>query len=537
MSTQITGFLDSYDLFGKAIPGIAWFFGIFLIAPSSLQSSISGNTIEFRGLAALLVLSIIGGLIFGQGIDILARLFEQLLAWIRHKFRGLGQISTVVYGKMSIKVRSSIYPEITERANSHPEKVFAGINTIGVFGILTLLSNASPIDLSITLKIAALVVFLLSAIYISWYWLDMANFFRQIELLEDFDRSDPSKKITDVFRWALNQFSAFNTAVTSHRSLFMTYLDARAEAYVYPNDLDNIAYSRFESVIEPYLDVTLEKYGRGEKYSFVDLYPFVTSNLQANELNRAQGFQARYSFCRSMWLTTSMFSVVLLGLYFQHTQSQPLSDTFGTPPDILALVFYVFWAVVLGIGIARIFEGALRLVGQYSSTIAWIYGSSFSLLFVSHDSGGDLARWSSHVLWESMIIVLSAIRKLAEEIATLCQYAFGYETYSQVVTIQIFGDATLGLAVLLGISAVAFFNATGSYKRNYVEYLIAETWISLSDSVGSDTDGPSETDDSGDDPEGSDSGGSEREADSSETGGPVTDDLEDISSEISEKRK
>jgi hypothetical protein len=60
----------------------------------------------------------------------------------------------------------------------------------------------------------------------------------------------------------------------------------------------------------------------------------------------------------------------------------------------------------------------------------------------------------------------------------LCNWAFGYQG-AQPVAVQTLGDGLLAIVMLIFISMLAFFSATSSYKANYIEYLIADSWESL----------------------------------------------------------
>lgn len=500
MPDRFTGYLDAYDLFGKAIPGVAWFFGLVSVAPTKLEVGLPDGAVRLRSLAVLVVVSALVGVIFGQGVDILARLFEQLLAWIRRQVRRLARLVLIILGKISVGVRSSLGLKLEDAIESYPQPFSIFTTGAALFGItaavLAILIHGPPLWIFV-------IDFLISFIIPTIICIDggrterddngggLSGVLEQFEVLEDFEHPDPSAVFANTYRWVLGRLNAINTAVISHRSLFAAYLDSRADAYVEPTDPDDIAYGRFEDAVEPFLDVNLEDFGQQEnQISFTDLYPFITSYLRANGFNRAKGFQARYSFCRSMWLTTSIFATVLLGLHvkvFGLPELEGLSRT--EPIPIVSFVFVILWFLLLAVFIGRLFESATRSMNKYSPTVVWVIGLGYAVLVLSSD---PLRKWlviqTHKVLWDVFAGLITTIAAVSETGASLSSFLFQYENFNQVVAVQIFEESLIGLAVLLLVSAVAFFDATRAYKRNYVEYLVAEASISLPYGVGGSVD-------------------------------------------------
>lgn len=495
MPDRFTGFLDAYDLFGKAIPGVAWFFGLVLVAPTTLEVGFPGTSVELKGIAVLVVISALVGVVFGQGVDILARLFEQFLAWIRKQVRRLAHLVLVILGKLSIGVQSRLGPKLEDVIDAHPKAFSILITGTASFGItaavLAILTRGPSL---LVLVVALLVSGIISghtftrSVRIEMEGGDEGDgpdgFLERVEVLEDFKRPDPSAVLANTYRWVLGRLNVINTAVTSHRSLFAAYLDSRADAYVEPIDPDDIAYGRFEAVVEPFLEVDLEDFVQQDiQSSYLDLYPFITSHLRANGFNRAKGFQARYSFCRSMWLTTSIFATILLGLHLHVSGSPQLGDLSRSEPAyIVSLVLVILWFLLLAALVGRFFELASRSIGRYSPTVVWVIGLGYSFLALSSD---PLREWivilAHKVLWQVLSGLVKTIVVVSKATASLSGFLFGYESFDKVVAVQIFDESLLGLAILLLVSTVAFFDATGAYKRNYVEYLVAEAFIGLPD--------------------------------------------------------
>lgn len=81
MSNQLFQLLGSYDLFGKAVPGAALLFGLWLLLPSSDGNTGPISSVSFVGIAALLIILLLGGLMVGQGLHTLADNIEKAFSW------------------------------------------------------------------------------------------------------------------------------------------------------------------------------------------------------------------------------------------------------------------------------------------------------------------------------------------------------------------------------------------------------------------------------------------------------------------------
>jgi hypothetical protein len=480
MSNRFTGFLDSYDLFGKAIPGVAWFFGILLISPLQLKVLSPGDEAQIRGIAALLVIAILVGLIFGQGVDILARTFEESVAWTKHQIRGFWKIFRVILGKGRITIES----KLTELLPDNPEQYAVGVFTILCAVGAIALTVGGLLRLSYEISVSHIIllgVFWTIAILTLLRFYDLQNIIETLDWLDDFEQISPTNRISRITRWIFNLFIDINTTVTAHRSLYAAYLEGKADTYVYPSDPNDFVYSRFESVIEPYLDVELEEFGDSEKYEYRELYPFITSHLRDRNYSRAKGFQARYSFCRSMWLTTTVFSILLFGMFFQISTLAEFSDVLGaSAPQLLQTSVF---AVLLLSGVLIVgwaMETILKFIGFYSDTITWVLAISYGIgLVFSEWFSEGVVPFITESLWSFLLSFLTLFRSSTETIALYCGSLLGYQDFKSILAYELLQDGIVGLAFILGISAFAFFDATGTYKRTYIEYLIAEIWISL----------------------------------------------------------
>lgn len=125
-----------------------------------------------------------------------------------------------------------------------------------------------------------------------------------------------------ISRWIARRYWGINDGLKSHRRLFQNrlgrYFDPQEDRR--QSDRDDLALENFQQCCQSALGVNVRRFDNSntdeveyQKYDeFRQLYPVVTSTVDASAPTRAEGFQARYSFCRGMW-------VVLLGLAVAYT--------------------------------------------------------------------------------------------------------------------------------------------------------------------------------------------------------------------------
>lgn len=123
-------------------------------------------------------------------------------------------------------------------------------------------------------------------------------------------------------RWLARRYWGINDGLKSHRRLFQNrlgrYFDPQEDRR--RSDRDDLALEEFRRCCQIALGVDVRRFDdsgtedvESQTYGeFRQLYPVVTSTVDASAPTRAEGFQARYSFCRGMW-------VVLLGLAGAYT--------------------------------------------------------------------------------------------------------------------------------------------------------------------------------------------------------------------------
>jgi len=82
----------AYDLFGKSVPGAALSLGIVSLLPASFFPSLDGQS--FAGVAALLIVLLLAGLMIGQGVHTLADNIEKAFLWLVRRIRNSANLLT-----------------------------------------------------------------------------------------------------------------------------------------------------------------------------------------------------------------------------------------------------------------------------------------------------------------------------------------------------------------------------------------------------------------------------------------------------------
>lgn len=85
--------LGSYDFFGKAVPGAALLFGMWLLLPEQILPIASGDSgMTLFNLLALIVVFFILGLMIGQGVHTFADNIEKVFHWLLNRVVDFVQI-------------------------------------------------------------------------------------------------------------------------------------------------------------------------------------------------------------------------------------------------------------------------------------------------------------------------------------------------------------------------------------------------------------------------------------------------------------
>lgn len=254
MAERVANVLESYDFFGKSIPGIVALIGIATLLPGLPLDTFSdpNGTVNFTVLTALALTLVFSGLVLGQAVHTLADNTEKVVYrignWLGDKY--------YIYG-----------PIISEDCWENHKW---------------------------------------------WYG-----------------------KYSHVKPWLERRYWGIHDVFKSHRRLFENelgwYFDI-SERMENKRGLDsrNIIYDRFRECCEAEFGIDVARFDRTASRSiqlngYVEirqLYPMVTATLSSKGSGRANGFQARYSFCRGMWVTFLLLLFAYLSVLFSPFQPE-----------------------------------------------------------------------------------------------------------------------------------------------------------------------------------------------------------------------
>lgn len=236
MAERVANVLESYDFFGKSIPGIVALIGIATLLPGLPLDAFSdpNGTVNFTVLTALALTLVFSGLVLGQAVHTLADNTEKVIYrmgnWLGDKYYIHGPI-------------------------------------------------------------------------ISAEWWE--------------EHGEWEENYSEVKPWLERRYWGIHDVFKSHRRLFENELGWHfdlSERMENRRGLDgsNILYDRFRKCCEAEFGIDVARFDRTASKSiqlngYVEirqLYPMVTATLSSKGSGRANGFQARYSFCRGMWVTS-----------------------------------------------------------------------------------------------------------------------------------------------------------------------------------------------------------------------------------------
>jgi len=253
MAERVASVLESYDFFGKSIPGIVALIGLATLLPGLPLEAFSdpNGTLNLTVLTALSLTLVFSGLVLGQAVHTVADNTEKVLYrignWTGNKYY----------------VHSPLISEEWWENHEKWEKRYLA---------------AEP-------------------------WLERRYW-----------------GIHDVFK--------------SHRRLFENELGWNFDLSENKRGLDgtNITYNRFRECCETEFGIDIARFdkktSRGiELNGYVELrqlYPMVTATLSSKGSGRANGFQARYSFCRGMWVTFLLLLLAYLLVLFSPFKPETL---------------------------------------------------------------------------------------------------------------------------------------------------------------------------------------------------------------------
>jgi hypothetical protein len=271
MPDRLVGVLESYDFFGKSIPGILLLIGFFTFLPKIPLFPVGGETesINFATITTLALTLVFSGLVLGQAVHTVA---------------------------------------------VNIEKVFYRVG---------------------------------------WWLLNRYYVHSPLVLSDEYRESHP--RVDGIYKycrpWLIRRYWGIHDTFKSHRRLFENelgwYFDLSVEKR--KSDVPNVNYDTFRQHCKSEFDVDVARFDQtsdsrrlvGGYEQLRHLYPMVTSKTANATGGRASGFQARYSFCRGMWV---VLLILLLGYLWLQVLPAPLSAL-----DYKPVILDLFSSAELGV--------------------------------------------------------------------------------------------------------------------------------------------------------------------------------------------
>jgi hypothetical protein len=276
MPERLVGVLESYDFFGKSIPGIVALIGVVTLSPTvPLVSLDEGTQINLPILLALSLTLVFAGLVFGQVFHTIADNIEKITYRLGHWAYNRYYVQGPLISDDWLEDHSNIY------------------------------------------------------------WI--------------FNYCKP---------WLERRYWGLHDSFKSHRRLFENeigwYFDISVDKR--RSHTQNINYDLFRESCQDKLDVDIAKFDRtkddrlliGQYENIRQLYPMVATIATSEGTGRAQGFQARYSFCRGMWVVLLLLNFSYLAILYSPVTPQ----VFSYKPVILQVLSkgelgLLIWSVLL----------------------------------------------------------------------------------------------------------------------------------------------------------------------------------------------
>ncbi|WP_152422377.1 hypothetical protein [Halorubrum californiense] len=276
MPTRVAGVLGSYDFLGKSVPGIVLITGLaslFPGLPTQLLSQ-SQNGVTFTVLATIALILVFTGLVVGQAVHTLADNVEKILYWVGRE----------TYNRYYMD--GFVREEFRE---NHPIFYLIGY---------------------------------------CFYWPLNWLILRWIRYAVRYIVESLTKS-----RWFIRRYWGIHDSFKSHRRLFEDELgwyfsDETKRLSSFPN----ISYEQFSQCCEDEFGINLGKLEgvpanavvTQKEIEYRQLYSMIASLVSTAEQGRANGFQARYSFCRGMWVVLLFMILAYLLTLFPPIVPAPL---------------------------------------------------------------------------------------------------------------------------------------------------------------------------------------------------------------------
>lgn len=302
MQTRISGIFGSYDLFAKAFPGTVFLLCFISLLP---QGAFNYNLRQSGALfAALTLLIIVLGFVFGQAVHGMAVQVERGFYTVSKKYYSL----VVVMKKVGAAIFEWILRKISREGYSNDqgkgdtesqEKEDDEQQTLKWYDWIFLIGIITPIFISVLILVRT-GDWVTALLYLILYLI-------------------PTYTLIEYARKWVRQ------VLSPHRKLFEEDMNSN-------NGLNNEMQAIFLHRMAQIYQID----GSVSDANLHTLYTLTMSHLEYVGSGRARQFQAIFSFCRSMWVTMFIFSLLFIILSF----SEVISKTFNGSGAITLLANY-----------------------------------------------------------------------------------------------------------------------------------------------------------------------------------------------------
>lgn len=258
MHNQIISVFGTYDFLGKSLPGMTLIIGIATLLPKTAIPSPNLSENFLVLLSIILIVALLGTLI-GEFVHSLANIFESVVGWfLRWAWRGFRFVIQIFKKDSEKEVEYDVLVTNVEEDNTNGE--------------VNVESNQESLRAKIQRRLG---------------------------------------------RWFSNTVRKVAYVVWPYRKIFSKRIS------VIESDDFRLDRSLDSGFAEEFLikEIIIGKYDVRSPSDTDQIYPVVVTTLSKADFDRAFRFQARFSFCRSMWLV-----LTLIGMAYLFT-THPIPDT------------------------------------------------------------------------------------------------------------------------------------------------------------------------------------------------------------------
>ncbi len=456
----VVNFIGSYDIFGKAIPGLVGLAGLISILPVDSGLVLIPQEITITSVAGFIVVAFALGLAFGESVHNLAVNIEAVVGWFSGRFRGIADL--IRSGLSWLRVQIGFSQEQPGNTDAEPEAEVTSDS-----------SEADVEELAVPPEDEERGGFAVEGLY-------------------------PSDITGRVYEWILRRLNGISVALTSHRRLFEDRVIDQLDPYRDPADRSDLSYQAFIRAVRNEFNVDIDDFER-----IHELYPQITSRIESAGVNRAQGFQVRFSFCRSMWVVLGTYTVLYTAL-FVHREYAALREGIIDAPYVvgeltrsfpLLAIFPIAIGIAWGVGYAT--EWWLDTTRPSFGIVLGVMTMSGLLVLLVLSFVPSVPVGISILVMKPVSALATVVVDAIEGLILLFVQLRGDEiAVSNIVFFTVTGNLETEFILLLGLATLAFFDASGDYKQYYVQYLIADfCTISNTDQLPDDDEPAESTDD------------------------------------------